>query len=159
MRIREIPSGKMRDIIEEFEKQHPKKPRLKAGDFENRQIAGQEKFPWKNIYVDIVIPRADIIAELTDSIKYLEKSIRADYRLLRDKQKRLAVLLEQEKRSDKGVQTMRKSHPGFKGAVKSVMNKEGVSEAAASRIIGDNKAHASAAAKRANPKLLKKGGK
>jgi hypothetical protein len=50
-------------------------------------------------------------------------------------------------------------HVGFKGAVNSVMAKEGVSEESAEKIIGAGKAHASAAAKRANPRLSKTGGK
>jgi len=49
-------------------------------------------------------------------------------------------------------------HVGFKGAVKSVQ-KEGYSKAAAGRIIGFGKAHASKEAKKANPRLSKKGGK
>lgn len=49
-------------------------------------------------------------------------------------------------------------HVGFKGAERSV-EKEGYSKAEAGRIIGAGKAHASAAAKKANPRLLKKGGK
>lgn len=47
-------------------------------------------------------------------------------------------------------------HPGFKGAAKSVARKEGVSMKAADKIIGYGKAHASAAAKRANPRLKRK---
>lgn len=47
-------------------------------------------------------------------------------------------------------------HPGFKGAVKSVERKEGVSAKTANRIIGYGKAHASAAAKKANPRLNRK---
>ena len=49
---------------------------------------------------------------------------------------------------------MSAAHPGFAGAVKQVARKYG--KAAAARIIGYNKAHASAAAKKANPRLLKK---
>lgn len=52
-----------------------------------------------------------------------------------------------------------KAHPGFKGAERQVMAREGVSEKAAGRIIGYNKAHASPKAKRANPRLMKKGGR
>lgn len=52
----------------------------------------------------------------------------------------------------------RKAHPGFKGAVKQV-EREGYSKEAAGRIIGSTKAHASAAAKRANPRLKRRGGK
>lgn len=48
-------------------------------------------------------------------------------------------------------------HPGFKGAVRDVVRREGVSPAAAARIIGANKAHASAAAKARNPRLLRTG--
>ena len=50
-------------------------------------------------------------------------------------------------------------HVGFKGAVKNVMSKEGVSKESANKIIGYGKAHASAAAKKANPRLRKTGGK
>lgn len=53
----------------------------------------------------------------------------------------------------------RPAHPGFKGAAAEVQKREGVSPAAAARIIGANKAHASAAARRANPRLNKKGGR
>lgn len=48
-------------------------------------------------------------------------------------------------------------HPGFKGAAKSVARKEGVSMKTADKIIGYGKAHASAAAKRSNPRLTRKG--
>jgi hypothetical protein len=48
-----------------------------------------------------------------------------------------------------------KAHPGFKGAAAQVMQKQGVSQAAANRIIGYGKAHASAAAKKANPRLTR----
>jgi len=51
-----------------------------------------------------------------------------------------------------------KKHPGFAGAVRSV-EREGHSKASAERIIGYGKAHASAGAKRKNPRLLKKGGR
>jgi hypothetical protein len=54
---------------------------------------------------------------------------------------------------------MAKAHPGFKGAARSVAAKQGVSMAAANRIIGYGKAHASAAARKANPRLNKTGGK
>lgn len=50
-------------------------------------------------------------------------------------------------------------HPGFAGAVKSVEKKGGYSAATAAKIIGYNKAHASKAAKKANPRLKKTGGK
>lgn len=49
-------------------------------------------------------------------------------------------------------------HVGFKGAV-SAVQREGYSKAAAGRIIGYGKAHASAAAKAKNPRLNKSGGK
>ena len=49
-------------------------------------------------------------------------------------------------------------HVGFKGAERSV-EREGYSKAAAGRIIGYGKAHASAAAKAKNPRLGKTGGK
>ena len=51
-----------------------------------------------------------------------------------------------------------KAHPGFSGAVKSVEKKEGYSPKVAAKIIGYGKAHASAAAKKANPRLNKTGG-
>lgn len=44
-------------------------------------------------------------------------------------------------------------HPGFKGAVKSVERKDGVSAKSAAKIIGAGKAHASQAARKANPRL------
>ena len=50
-------------------------------------------------------------------------------------------------------------HVGFKGAAASVMAKQGVSKESANKIIGYGKAHASAAAKKANPRLKKTGGK
>lgn len=53
---------------------------------------------------------------------------------------------------------MSKKHPGFKGAMKSVERKEGVSKESAAKIIGAGKAHASAAARKANPRLNRKGG-
>lgn len=52
-----------------------------------------------------------------------------------------------------------KAHPGFSGAMKQVERKEGVSAKSAAKIIGYNKAHASKAAKKANPRLMKTGGK
>lgn len=52
---------------------------------------------------------------------------------------------------------MAKKHVGFKGAERSV-EREGYSKAAAGRIIGYGKAHASSAAKKANPRLGKTGG-
>jgi hypothetical protein len=50
-----------------------------------------------------------------------------------------------------------KEHPGFKGAAKEVAKSEGVSMKSANKIIGYGKAHASAAAKKANPRLKKTG--
>ena len=50
-------------------------------------------------------------------------------------------------------------HVGFKGAVKSVMAKQGVSKESANKIIGYDKAHANAAAKAKNPSLKKTGGR
>lgn len=52
----------------------------------------------------------------------------------------------------------RDKHPGYKGAVKEV-EKEGYSKESANKIIGANKARASTKAKRANPRLNKKGGR
>ena len=52
-----------------------------------------------------------------------------------------------------------KAHPGFAGAARSVARKEGMSIEQASKVIGYGKAHASAAAKRANPRLKKTGHK
>ncbi len=49
-----------------------------------------------------------------------------------------------------------KAHPGFQGAMKQVEKKEGYSPKTAAKIIGYGKAHASKAAKKANPRLLKK---
>ena len=54
---------------------------------------------------------------------------------------------------------MSKAHPGFKGAVKEVEKKEGVSKESAEKIIGAGKARASASARRANPNLNNKGGR
>ena len=48
-----------------------------------------------------------------------------------------------------------KAHPGFSGAMKQVEKKEGYSPATAAKIIGYGKAHASKAAKKANPRLNK----
>lgn len=53
---------------------------------------------------------------------------------------------------------MSKAHPGFKGAVASVQHKEGLSHEAAERVIGYGKAHASAAARKKNPRLNRVGG-
>jgi hypothetical protein len=52
-----------------------------------------------------------------------------------------------------------KAHPGFKGAAREVERKEGVSKESANKIIGYGKAHASASARKANPRLNKKGGR
>lgn len=49
-------------------------------------------------------------------------------------------------------------HVGFKGAQRSV-EKEGYSAATAAKIIGAGKAKASAAARRANPRLNRTGGR
>lgn len=54
---------------------------------------------------------------------------------------------------------MSTKHPGFKGAMKQVEAKEGVSKASAAKIIGAGKANASAAAREKNPRLNKTGGK
>lgn len=53
----------------------------------------------------------------------------------------------------------KKAHPGFAGAVSSVERKEGVSKQSAEKIIGYGKAHASEKARKANPRLNKKGGR
>lgn len=53
--------------------------------------------------------------------------------------------------------SMSKAHPGFKAVQAKVEKKEGVSKAAAGRIVGYAKAHASAAAKKANPRLKRTG--
>jgi len=52
-----------------------------------------------------------------------------------------------------------KAHPGFRGAAAQVEKREGVSKEAANRIIGYGKAHASAKARKANPRLNKRGGR
>ena len=49
-------------------------------------------------------------------------------------------------------------HVSFKGAEKAVEG-EGYSAESAAKIVGAGKAHASAAAKKANPRLNKKGGR
>ena len=54
---------------------------------------------------------------------------------------------------------MSKKHPGFKGAVAQVARGEGYSKAVAEKIIGAGKAKASAAARRANPRLNRTGGR
>lgn len=48
-------------------------------------------------------------------------------------------------------------HIGFSGAMKSVEKKEGYSPKVAAKIIGAGKANASAAARKANPRLNKTG--
>ena len=48
-----------------------------------------------------------------------------------------------------------KKHVGFSGAMKQVEKKEGYSAKTAAKIIGYGKAHASPAAKKANPNLKK----
>lgn len=50
-----------------------------------------------------------------------------------------------------------KAHPGFKGAMKDVERKEGVSKESAAKIIGAGKARASEAARKKNPRLNKTG--
>ena len=52
-----------------------------------------------------------------------------------------------------------KAHPGFQGAARQVAAKEGVSMKSAERIIGAGKAGASAAARKANPRLNRMGSK
>lgn len=47
------------------------------------------------------------------------------------------------------------SHPGFQGAAEQVSRREGIPLVNAERIIGANKAHASKAARKANPRLTK----
>lgn len=54
---------------------------------------------------------------------------------------------------------MNKAHPGFQNVQKGIERKEGVSHAAAGRILGYAKAHASSKAKRANPRLTRTGGR
>lgn len=49
---------------------------------------------------------------------------------------------------------MSAKHPGFKAAAASIERREGVSKATADKELGYGKAHASAKAKRANPRLL-----
>jgi hypothetical protein len=50
-------------------------------------------------------------------------------------------------------------HPGFKGAVRDVERKEGVSKESAQKIIGAGKARASEEAREKNPRLNKTGGR
>lgn len=52
-----------------------------------------------------------------------------------------------------------RAHPGFKGASQQVAAREGIPLANAERIIGAGKARASAAARKANPRLNRTGGK
>lgn len=54
---------------------------------------------------------------------------------------------------------MSKKHPGFKGAAEQVARREGIPMENARRIIGSNKAHASQAARDANPRLNRTGGR
>lgn len=51
-----------------------------------------------------------------------------------------------------------KSHPGFKGAVEQ-LERKGTPKADAEREIGYTKAHASPAARKANPRLNRTGGR
>lgn len=54
---------------------------------------------------------------------------------------------------------MAKAHPGFKAAAASIAKRQGVSAASAKAILASGARHASAAAKKANPRLNKvKGG-
>ena len=48
-----------------------------------------------------------------------------------------------------------KAHPGFKKVAKSIAKKEGISEKAAGAILASSTRKASAAAKKANPRLKK----
>ena len=48
-------------------------------------------------------------------------------------------------------------HPGFKGAAAQIAAKEHLPMSAANRILGYGKAHASAEAKRKNPRLKRTG--
>lgn len=59
---------------------------------------------------------------------------------------------EHEKKEEKHEEKGKKKHVGFKGAEEHV-EKEGYSKQMAARIIGFGKAHASAAAKKANSHL------
>lgn len=52
-----------------------------------------------------------------------------------------------------------KKHPGFKGAMRDVERKEGVSKESAAKIIGAGKERASEQARAKNPRLNKKGGR
>jgi hypothetical protein len=46
-----------------------------------------------------------------------------------------------------------KSHPGFKAVQSQIAKKQGISEEAAGAILANSSRHASAAAKKANPRL------
>jgi len=74
--------------------------------------------------------------------------------MARDEKERYDNPREERKEGKKS-----KAHPGFAGAVGQVERKSGVSHEAAQRIIGYGKAHASAAAKKANPHLKRHGGR
>ncbi len=52
----------------------------------------------------------------------------------------------------------KKAHPGFQGAAEQVAAREGIPMANAQRIIGANKANASTAARRKNPRLNRNAG-
>ena len=56
-------------------------------------------------------------------------------------------------RRDEKVAGKSKAHPGFAGAEKQIMAKEGLSKASAGAILGKTSRDASAAAKRRNPRL------
>lgn len=53
----------------------------------------------------------------------------------------------------------KKSHPGFKAVAASIAKKQGISQAAASAILAKSSRNASPAAKRANPRLKRVGGR
>jgi hypothetical protein len=53
---------------------------------------------------------------------------------------------------------MSKAHPGFTGTANSIAARQGISEQMARRILGAGAQKASAAAKKANPRLLKVSG-
>lgn len=55
--------------------------------------------------------------------------------------------------------TKSKAHPGFKAAAKSIQKREGVSPAAADRILAAGARNASDKAKKANPRLNRVRGK
>ena len=54
---------------------------------------------------------------------------------------------------------MAKAHPGFKAAAASIARKQGISKDRASAILAAGARHASAKAKRANPRLNKVSGR